>query len=356
MKFFSKKVQKMVGLDFSGSTVKLLELGKKGDTYFVESYAIEPLPPESINETDIKDIEAVGLAIANVVARSRTALKLGAIAIQNSAVITKIIQMSADLKEHELMAQIFSEADRYIPYPLEEVNLDFKVLGPHPKNSALVDVLLVGTKTDNVNARVEALALGGLTAKVVDVETYVIERSFELIKNDLPNDSVNKTVAIIDMGATVMTVCVLHEGKSVYMRDQNFGGKQLIEEIQRRYNLSMPEAIVAHKEGKLPPSYEIDILNPFRFVAVQQVGRALQFFFSSSSFSEIDAIVLAGGTATTSGLAQLIQEQLSIPTIIANPFTNMQISSKVNAPMVQENAPALLLCCGLAMRSFSYDG
>lgn len=355
MRFFSKNTQKMVGIDFSASTVKLLELGKKGDTYCVESYAVEPLPPEAMNETDIKDVEAVGQAIANVVARSGTSLKFGAVAIQNSAVITKVIQMSADLKENELMTQIFSEADRYIPYPLEEVNLDFKVLGPHAKNPSLVDVLLVGTKTDNVNARVEALALGGLTAKVVDAEAYVLERAFEIIKQHLPEEVADKTVAMIDIGSTVMTLCVLHDGQSVYMRDQNFGGKQLIEEIQHHYNLSMEEAMVAHKEGKLPPTYETEILQPFRFVAVQQVSRALQFFFSSSSFSEISAVVLAGGTAALPGLAQLIQEQLGLPTIIANPCEKMQIGSRVNAQMVQETGSALLLCCGLAMRSFVND-
>lgn len=345
----------MLGLDFSSTSVKLLELAKKGDTYYIESYAVESLPPEAIDETNIKDIEAVGQAIANVVARSRTSLKLAAIVIQSSAVITKTIQMAADLKEHELMAQIFSEADRYIPYPLQEVNLDFKILGPNAKNPALVDVLLVGTKTDNVNARVEALALGGLTAKVVDVETYVIERAFELIHKDLPSESQNKTVAIIDIGGVIMTLCVLVNGSSVYMRDQNFGGRQLTEEIQRRYNLSMPEAIKAQKDGGLPSEYEIDILNPFKFVAAQHVSRALQFFFSSSSFSEIDTIVLAGGTATTPGLAQLIQEQLGIPTLVANPLANMKVSSKVDMSQVQEDASSLLMCCGLAMRSFAHD-
>lgn len=354
-RFFSKKAQKMLGLDFSSTSVKLLELGKKGDTYCIESYAVEPLPPEAMDETDIKDIEVVGRAISNVVARSRTSLKLSAIVIQSSAVITKVIQMGADLKEHELMAQIFSEADRYIPYPLQEVNLDFKILGPHAKNPAMVDVLLVGTKTDNVNTRVEALALGGLTAKVVDVETYVMERAFELIQKDLPAESQNKTVAVIDIGGTVMTLCVLLNGSSVYTRDQNFGGKQLTEEIQRRYNLSMPEALKAQKEGGLPEGYEVDILNPFKFVAAQHVSRALQFFFSSSSFSEIDTIVLAGGTATTPGLAQLIQEQLGIPTVVANPLAKMEIASKVNAAQVQGDAASLLMCCGLAMRSFVND-
>lgn len=178
----------MVGVDISSSTVKLLDLGKKGDSYCVESYAVESLPPEAMNETEIKDVELVGLAIANAVKRSRTSVKLGAIAVQGSAVITKIIQMSAGLKEHELFTQISLEADRYIPYPLQEVNLDFQVLGPNAKNPGLVDVLLVGTRTENVDSRIEALAIGGLTAKVVDVDAYAIERAFELIKGQLPDE------------------------------------------------------------------------------------------------------------------------------------------------------------------------
>jgi type IV pilus assembly protein PilM len=313
MRFFSKKVQKMVGLDLSASTVKLLELGKKGDTYFVESYAVEPLPPEAMNETHINDIERVGFAIANAVKRSATRVKFGAIAIQNSAVITKIIQMTADLKEHELMAQIFSEADRYIPYPLEEVNLDFKILGAHPKNSELMDVLLVGTKTENVEARIEALSLGGLRAKVVDVETYVIERAFSLIREDLPS-----VVAILEVAEHSATLCVLHEGKSIYMRAQDFGAKHLLEDSQ-------------------------------------YLARALQFFFSSNGFTQIEAIVLAGSFATMPQLAQHIQTQSGILTSIVNPFSKMQIAPDIDIKKFQEEAPGLLQCCGLAMRAFMYD-
>lgn len=344
----------MVGLDLSSSAVKLLELGKKGDTYCVESYAVEPFSPEAMNETTIKDIEAVGQAIATAVERSKTSVKLAAIVIQNAAVITKTIQMSATLKEQELATQISFEADRYIPYPLQEINLDFQILGPNAKNSSLVDVLLVGTKTENVDSRIEALALGGLIAKVVDVEAYAIERAFDLIIKALPQDSKNRTVAIIDIGSTMTTLCVLHEGKSVYMREQNFGGQQLTEEIQRRYNLSIPQAMLAQKEGHLLEGYQTDILNPFKFVAVQQVSRSLQFFFSSGSFTEIDTIVLAGSTAAMPGLAKLIQEQLGIPTIVANPISQMIINPRVSVSALQEDACALLICSGLAMRSFIY--
>lgn len=352
LKLFSSKTQKMVGLDFSASSVKLLELGKQGDTYCIQSYAVEPLPPEAIDATTIKDVEAVGKAIAAVVARSRTTVKLAAIVIHNAAVITKTIQMSASLKEQELATQISFEADRYIPYPLQEINLDFQVLGPNPKNASVVDVLLVGTKTDNVDARIEALALGGLTAKVVDVEAYAVERAFGLIIKDLPKESKNETVAIIDIGAVATTLCVLCDGKSVYVREQNFGGQQLTEEIQRRYNLSAAEAMMAQRGENELEGYQSEILNPFKFVAVQQVSRALQFFFSSGSFAEIDTIVLAGRCATMPGLATLIQEQLGIPTIIANPISQMIVSPTVDVARLQEDACGLLLCCGLAMRSF----
>jgi len=342
----------MVGLDFSSSSVKLLELGKKGDTYCVESYAVEPLPPDAMDETTVKDIEAVGEAVATVVARSRTSVKYAAIVIQNAAVITKTIQMSANLKEQELATQISFEADRYIPYPLEEINLDFHIIGPNAKNPSLIDVLLVGTKTENVDARVEALALGGLKAKVVDVQAYAIERAFELIIDQLPKESKNQTVAIVDIGATATTLSVLHKNQSIYVREQNFGGQQLTEAIQHKYNLSPAQALIAQKEGNLPDQYEETVLNPFKLTVVQQIKRAFQFFSSSSTFSEIDTIVLAGRTANMPGLVNFVQTELKIPSILANPLAEMIISPKVSVAALQEDACALLMCCGLAMRSF----
>ena len=236
--FLKSKNPPLIGLDISSTSIKLLELSRSGGAkprYRVESYAVEPLKSNAVVEKNIADIDAVAEALKNVTRRSGTKAKFAAVSVSGSAVITKVITMPADLKEHQLEAQIMQEADQYIPYSLDEVNLDFEVLGPTEKNPETVDVLLAASRSENVVNRVEALISGGLIAKVVDVEAYTIERAFSLIADQLPDYGEDPTIAIADIGATNMTLNVMHGGAIIYTREQNFGGKQLTEEIQRRF-------------------------------------------------------------------------------------------------------------------------
>lgn len=342
----------MVGIDISSSTVKLLELGQSAQGFVVESYAVEPMPEGAMDETEIKDVELVGGAIERVVKRARTKAKYGVIAVHGSHVITKTIQMNKGLSENELANQIAVEADRYIPFPLEEVNLDFQVIGDSAHGADLVDVILAASRSEYVDNRVEVLALGGLEAKVVDIDAYAIERAFTLIAEQLPEQGRNQAVAVVDIGSTMTTLSVLYDCTTVYTREQMFGGKQLTDEIQRRYSLTPEEAAISLKEGGLPDDYQHDILEPFKEAVVQQVSRSLQFFFSSSQYNEIDYLILGGGTSCIPGLPPLIEQKLGVPTIVANPFSRMSISPKVSVPSINADAPSLLTCCGLALRSF----
>ncbi len=352
LSFLPSKKPKLIGIDISSSTVKVLELGKSAQGYVIESYSVEPVPENVMEETDIKNVEAMSEVVAKAVKRSRSSLKTGAIALHTSAVISKTIQMNAGLTDNEMANQISIEADRYIPFPLEEVNLDFSVIGPNEKNQDLVDVLLVATRSENIDSRTEVLHMAGLVAKVVDVEAYAIERAFGLIAEQLPDQGKDKTCAVVDIGSTMTTLSVLHDCKTVYTREQIFGGKQLGEEIHRRYGLTPSESAIAIKEGGLPDDYELEILTPFKESVVQQVNRALQFFFSSSDYNSIDYLIIGGGTSSISGLAQLIESKLGIPTILANPFSRMSIAPKVSVSAINADAPSLMICCGLALRSF----
>lgn len=343
----------MVGLEISSTTVKLLELSLSGQGYRVESYGVENLPPDAMQEKEIKDVEAVGKALEHLVKRSHTRLKHGAIAVSGSAVITKIIKMNAGLNDNELVDQINIEAERYIPYPLQEVNMDFQVLGPTANSTELVDVLLAASRTEIIDTLVEVVHLSGLTAKIVDIEAYAMERAFGLIVDKLPHHGENQTIAIVDIGSTNTSFNILHNGKTIYTRDHAFGGKQMTEEIQRRYGLTFEEATLAKKQGGLPENYESEILEPFKDVIVQQISRSLQLFYSSSEFTEVDHIVLAGGTVVLPGLIQRIEEKLGLSASIANPFTNMSIAPRVSVSAIQADAPSLMVCCGLALRSFS---
>ena len=347
-----KKANTLLGIDISSTSVKLLEIGKNGNRYRVESYGVEPLPPNAVVEKNINDAEAVGEVIKRVIAKSRTGTKHAAVAVAGSAVITKTIQMAAGLSEQELESQITVEADQYIPYPLDEVSIDFEVQGPSEQNPDQVDVLLAACRKENVELREDSLEIGGLEAKVVDVEAYAMERAFELIDAQMDADVDERTVAVVDIGATMTTLSVLAEGKTIYTREQLFGGKQLTEEIQRRYGLSQEEAGLAKKQGGLPDDYDMEVLEPFKEAVVQQVARSLQFFFSSSQYNEVDIVVLAGGTASTTGIADMVQDKVGTTTIVANPFADMALNSRVNASALSNDAPSLMIACGLAMRSF----
>jgi type IV pilus assembly protein PilM len=342
----------ILGLDISTTAVKLLELSKSGDRYRVESYAVEPLPPNSVIEKNISDVDAVGEAIRRAVKRSGSKAKYAAAAVAGSAVITKVISMPGNLSDDEMESQLELEADQYIPYPLEEVHLDFQTLGPSDNDPTRVDVLLAASRSENVDVRVAAIELAGLTAKVIDVEAYAMENAFSLIAAQLPERGADKTIAVVDIGATMTTLNVLHDLKTIYTREQVFGGKQLTEEIQRRYGLSYEEAGMAKRQGGLPDNYIPEVLEPFKEAMAQQVSRSLQFFFSSSQFNNIDQIVLAGGSASISGVDELIEAKLGVSTTVANPFTNMSIAPRIKAQVLSNDAPALMIACGLALRSF----
>jgi type IV pilus assembly protein PilM len=331
--------------------VKLLELSYSGDRYRVESYAVSSLPQDAVIEKNVNDIDGVANAIRSVAAQSRTKLKNASAAVAGSSVITKIIDMPAGLSDDDMETQLTLEADQYIPYPLDEVAIDFEVQGPSPERDGQVEVLLAACRRETIDSRVEAIEGAELTAKIMDVEAYAMERAYTLIQHQLDLDE-GATVAVVDIGATMTTLSVLNNGQTIYTREQLFGGKQLTDEIMRRYGLPLEEAGLAKKQGGLPDDYEPEVLEPFKDAVVQQVARSLQFFFSSSQYNDVDYIILAGGVSSMEGLTDLVQEKLGTPTAVANPFAEMTISSRVNAVALSSDAPAMMIACGLAMRSF----
>lgn len=349
--FLNKKSKTMLGIDISSTSVKLIELGRTGAGYRVEAFAVEPLPAHAIVDKNIAEPELVGQALTKLVAKSRTKLKEAAVAVSGAAVITKQILMDKGMNDEELETQLRLEADQYIPYPIDEVAIDFEVLGASSTPDKNI-VLLAACRRENVEVREAALVLAGLKAKVVDIEAYALERAFSLMAGQLGGRGKELTVAVVDIGATTMTLSVMHKGETIYTREQLFGGKQLTDEIQRRYGLTYEEAGLAKKRGGLPDDYVQEVLEPFKETVVQQISRALQFFFASGQLTEVDYILLAGGTSAIQGLDVLVQQNIGTPTEIANPFANMSVDSKVNVEALASDAPALLIACGLAMRSF----
>ncbi|MDM1280308.1 MULTISPECIES: pilus assembly protein PilM [Acinetobacter] len=349
-RLYRKPSKGLIGVDISSTSVKLLELSVKNDRYWVESYALVPLPEGSVVEKNILNPEAVGDALERAFNLANTPTTAAALAIPTSMVISKTIEMDADMTDDEREVQIRMDAEQYIPFPLDEVSLDFEVLPDRLANPNRVNVLLVATRLENVESRCEAIELAGLTPKVADVESFAIENAFKVFADTLPM-GVN-TIGVLDIGHTMTTLSVLKDNKIIYTREQVFGGKQLTQEIQNRYGLSFEEAGRAKKSRTLPDDYDIEVLEPFLEAVVQQAARSLQFFFSSSQFNEIDHILLAGGNANIPGLAKLLQQKLGYRVTIANPFLQMGFSSKIDIKRIESDASSLMVACGLALRSF----
>ncbi len=348
---FGRKTQPMIGIDISSTSVKLIELSKSGNRFKVESYAVEPLPTNAIVEKNIVDVGAVTDSLRRAVKRSGTKTMRCALAVPASAAISKIISVPATQSDQDLEAQIQLEADQYIPYALEEVNLDFEVIGPHAGNPEMVDVLLAASRKENVEKRTAIAEAAGLTPVVMDVESYATANAYALINPQIQSAQM-PVVAVVDVGHTMTSIAIVQNGQLLFSREQPFGGRQLTEEIMRRYGLSYAEAGLAKKEGGLPENYGPEILKKFKDNLAQQAHRLLQFFFAASQHAEVAEIILAGGCAAIPGVDEVIEVRTHTRTTIANPFNRMNFSPKINQQRLGNDAAALLVSVGLALRGF----
>ncbi|NHA13682.1 pilus assembly protein PilM [Thioalkalivibrio sp. XN279] len=350
---FGRSAKPLLGLDITTSSVKLIELSKSGENYRVEAFAAEATPINAVNEKAIVDAQVVGDAVRRAVKRSGARSRDAAVAISGDAAITKTIQLPASFNENELEGQVALQADQYIPFPMEEVSYDFEVIGPNEADPEMLDILLVATRTENVEQRQAAVEAAGLKAVLVDVEAFAVENACMLLRHQMPEEGIGHNIAVIDFGASSTTFSVLRDLKVRYTRDFAFGGQQLTEEIMRTYGLTLEEAGRAKKEGGLPSNYEPEILEPFIDDMTQQVSRSLQFFLASGTNREQpEQILVCGGCANIPGVADVISSRVGIPTQVGNPLGMMKISSKARSQGVMKDATALLTACGLALRSF----
>lgn len=350
---WKKKTSLMVGIDIGSHAVKAVLLSQGNNSYVLEDFAIEPMPRGAVVDREIQDIEAVGNVIAKIRKKINSSVKLAAAAVSGQTVITKIIYMDVTLSEEELASQIEIEADSLIPYPLDEVSLDFESLDVNKSDPSKINVLLSAARTESIEARVAALEAGKFEAKVIDVESYALSRSYELCLPILPDDAKDKMVAIVDLGANMTLFSATKAGESVYSRDQIFGGEQYTRSIVSYYNKSFDEAEYAKVTGDLPPNYRFEVLAPFHTILVQQIRRAIQMFLTSSGFEKVDYLVVSGGTAMVEGIEELLSEELGIHTVIANPFDFMTVSDSLDQNEIKSKAPQLLVAAGLALRSFT---
>ena len=350
---FKPKTPPLIGTDVSSSSIKMVEIAEAGKgMYRVERYAVEPLPKDSVVDGNINNLDAVSEALTRCHKRLGSNIKNLAMALPNAAVISKKILVPAGQPKEDLELQVETEANQYIPFALDEVNLDFQVLGPAPNNPEDVEVLIAASRKEKIEDRIAAAEVAGLKAVVMDVDIFASQAAFELITSQFPDKGKDQNIAIVDVGANMMNVNVLRNGQSIYMREQPFGGNQLTQEIQNRFGLSPEEAEAAKRAGGLPENYESEVLQPFMGMLGLEVARALQFFFTSTQYNQVNHIVLTGGCAAIPGIDAAVTKRTQVNTVIANPFANMALSSRIKPKSLTQDAPSLMVACGLALRRF----
>lgn len=341
----------MLGLDISSSSVKLVELGRDtAGNLVLERCAIEPLERGWITDGNIEKFDEVAQAVMRVVKSSGTNAKNVAMALPPSAVITKKIVLPGGLTEYELEQQVETEANQYIPFPLDEVCLDFCVVGPGPGDD--IEVLIAASRKEKVQDIQGLAEAAGLKPVVLDVESYASRLATGRLIDSLPNKGQGSVVALFEIGAMTTSLQVIRDGEVIYERDQAFGGAQLTQLIVRQYGFSTEEAESKKRSGELPDDYEAGVLAPFLETTVQEIGRALQFFFTSTPHNKVDYLMLAGGSAALPGLTKAISDHTGFNCSLVNPFVGMEMGPGVRLKNIAREAPSYLTACGLALRRF----
>jgi type IV pilus assembly protein PilM len=343
----------LLGLDVSSSSVKLVELSQnKAGQLVLERCAIEPLEAGWIVDGNVEKFDEVAEAVRRLVKKSGTRTKNVAMALPASAVITKKIVLPGGLTEAELEIQVESEANQYIPFSLDEVSLDFCVIGPNASSPGDVDVLIAASRKEKVQDRQGLAEAAGLKPVILDVESYSSRLATERLIENLPGKGLDTLVALFEVGAYTTSMQAIRNGDVLYDRDQAFGGAQLTQLISRQYGFSLEEAETKKRTGELPEDYDVNVLKPFVESLAQEIGRALQFFFTSTPHNKVDYIMLAGGSSSLPGLSEAVMRQTSFSCTLVNPFDGMETGSGVRENRMRREAPSYLTSCGLAMRRF----
>lgn len=349
LSFLKPKSAGWVGVDIGSSSVKLVSLSQHGRNLRIQGYASVALPPTAVVDGNVEIPGEVSNAIERGLKLCGVKVSAAITAVPSSAVITKYLEISNAFTGYELEEQIQIEADQFIPYPLDEVALDFEVLGPVETVPDLNEVLLVACRRDDADAREDAINGSGLKCEVIDIDTYAIERVLPLLGVD---SSEGKITGIVDIGAATLTLNVFKGSKIIYNREQAFGGNDLTNMIHQQSGLESADIERQLQNGELDSSIVDSLVLPFRTTVVQQISRALQFYYSSGSPGQLSRLLIAGGTAGLEGLSAMVEEETGVKTDIANPFQQMEVDAKINPSRLEKDAPSLLKACGLALRSF----
>ena len=350
---FGKADPPLLGVDISSSCVRVVELSKSASGEIrLERYASEPLPRGAITDGNIDNIEQVCEAMRRVWFKSGSRVKQLALGMPPSSVITKQIMLPDGMSEDQLEVQVESEASQYIPFALDEVSLDFGVIGPAANSPGDVDVMLAASRREKIEDRVAIGEAAGLKPVIVDVESYAARAAMlrvMALEKALDGSAI---VGLFQIGASATHISVMLGGETIYEREQRFGGQQLTQDIVRAFGLSFEDAEVRKRSGDLPENYARDVLTPFLESAALEVTRAIQFFYTSTPYTRIDQLYLAGGCAMTPGLIDIVAARTRISSAVLSPFKGMTLAPALREQQLRADAPAYLVACGLALRRF----
>ena len=343
-----KKLPLIVGLDIGTRQIKAVLIEKTGDSYTLQGFACETINKIAFNEREIRDYEAVSLALKKVQNALKTKTKLAAIAVSGTSVISKVVHMEPDQSDFELEGQIEIEADSLIPYPLDEVYLDFEELGTSQTHSGKVDVLLSAAHKDLVDSRITLVREVPLEPKVVDIEGNALGNALAAFYPAAPGER----VCCINIGASLLQVCVWQDHKIIYSKEHNFGMGMLVQDISVIQMLERDEAERQLLDKTLPPTWEQETLPIFTANLVQQINRALQMYSSTTHAERPEKLLLAGGGATLAPLVEALTQDLGLDIELFDPFATMSINDKLDRQRLSEVSPQLAIAAGLASRSF----
>jgi len=351
LKLFSSKSTPIVGIDIGSSSIKVAQLGGSLSSARLTSWGVGDLPAGAIADGLITDDIAVAEALERTLQKSGAKAKKAAIAIPASHAITKIISMPNDLSDSEMENQIQIEAVHIVPYAADEVNIDFQILGPSKiEPNSEVDVLFVACRSDVVETYQSIVEDCGLDLTYVDIDTFALERLYRFV-DPFPHGNKGEITAMFDVGAVTTQLIVFDREKILYTRQQNFGAKQLVQQVRREYGVNSQDAETLVLSESPPDDYYAAILVPYFKYAGQELARALQFFFSSSSYSQIDNVVLTGGVSALPDFSDHLSTYFDAKNATLNPVE--KISTFGDKANIKKSVGGLSTALGLALRGFS---
>lgn len=346
---FGRERQAMLGLDIGSSAVKLVELSRHHQGYRIEAWAVEPVPAGAIQDKSVQDITAVAASIRRAVTNSGTRQRRVVAAVGGGTVMTKVITMPTGLSELEMEEQIALEASQSISYPLDEVNLDFEVMGPTEAGDRM-NVLLAASRSDHVDNHAMTVEMAGLDLRVLDIEAYALENAYPIYAPQLPDHGKDRYVAVVDIGHSVTTTNVLLDGQGIYQQTQGFGCGELIDALRQEAGMEAEQALSVLRQGRLEPQLQEAILMPFRDNVVRNVHRQVQLFQSSPQAASLDHILLSGGGALLPEVAKGVASQTGISAAPVELLRPLEFAPQLNRGALQKAAPTLLVALGLAIR------